>query len=199
MFIKICGMTTPEAIETACSVGVNAVGFVFAPSPRRVTPEDAAKLAKHVAPGVLKIAVTQHPEQALIDEIFATLAPDYLQTDAQDFAELKLPAHARRLPVLRASQERPAHLPRRVLFEGPVSGAGRTGDWAAAAELAAQIELILAGGLNAANVAEAIARVRPFGIDVSSGVERSPGIKDPTKIQAFVRAARHAARERQAT
>jgi phosphoribosylanthranilate isomerase len=199
VFIKICGMTTPEAIETACSVGANAVGFVFAPSPRRVTPEVAAKLADHVTPGVLKIAVTQHPEQALVDEIVAALAPDYLQTDAQDFDGLKLPAHVRRLPVLRASQDRPARLPQRVLFEGPVSGAGRTSDWASAAELAAQIELILAGGLNVTNVADAIARVRPYGVDVSSGVERSPGVKDPAKILAFVRAARHAARERQAT
>lgn len=199
MFIKICGMTTADAIETACSVGVNAVGFVFAPSPRRVTPGDAAKLAGHVPSGVFKIAVTQHPEQALVDEILATLAPDYLQTDAGDFDVLKLPAHVKRLPVLRASQERPLRLPARVLFEGPVSGAGRTGNWAAAAELAAQIELILAGGLNATNVADAIARVRPFGVDVSSGVERSPGIKDPAKIQAFVRAARHAARARRAT
>ena len=195
MFIKICGMTTSDAVHAAAAAGVDAVGFVFAPSTRRVTPDGAAKLVECLRPGILKVAVTQHPDQALVDEIFDTLAPDYLQTDIEDFDELRLPGSARRLPVLRANRERPQSLPGRVLFEGPTSGAGTTSDWESAAELAARTELILAGGLNAANVASAIARVRPFGVDVSTGVERRPGIKDPMKIESFVRAARDAARE----
>jgi phosphoribosylanthranilate isomerase len=195
VFIKICGMTTPDAIHAAAAAGADAVGFVFAPSTRRVTPEGAAKLAEHLRAGVLKVAVTQHPEQSLVDEICAALAPDCLQSDVEDFDELRLPSGLQRLPVLRANRERPKSLPARILFEGPASGVGRTGDWQSAAELATRTELILAGGLNAANVADAIARVRPFGIDVSTGVERTPGIKDPRKIEAFVRAARNAARE----
>jgi phosphoribosylanthranilate isomerase len=196
MFIKVCGMTTSDAIEAACAAGVDAVGFVFAPSIRRVTPKGAAQLVMGVRSGVLKVAVTHHPEQTLVDEIVAAIAPDYLQTDIEDFQVLKVPATVQRLPVLRASQEFPVHLPTRVLFEGPVSGTGKTGDWDGAAQLAMQTEVILAGGLNATNVAAAVARVRPFGVDVSTGVERRPGVKDPAKIQAFVRAVRQAARER---
>ena len=86
-------------------------------------------------------------------------------------------------------------LPRRVLFEGPVSGSGRTTDWQQAAELARRAEVILAGGLHAANVGDAIRQVRPFGVDVSSGVEASPGTKSIQKIEQFVAAARAAAME----
>ena len=94
------------------------------------------------------------------------------------------------IPVIRAGRELSTPLPRRALFEGPVSGNGKTADWEAAALLAKQAQLILAGGLNAANVAAAIKAVSPFGVDVSSGVEREPGVKDAGKIQEFVRAAR---------
>jgi phosphoribosylanthranilate isomerase len=86
-------------------------------------------------------------------------------------------------------------MPRRVLFEGPVSGSGQTTDWHEAAGLAARMQVILAGGLDAQNVAAAIRQVRPFGVDVSSGVERSRGIKSPEKIEQFVAAARAAAME----
>jgi len=96
--------------------------------------------------------------------------------------------------VLRATRKPPAELPARLLYEGPASGTGRTGDWQAARELARSRELILAGGLTAANVGNAIAQVRPYGVDVSTGVESKPGLKDPEKIEAFVRAARRAAR-----
>jgi phosphoribosylanthranilate isomerase len=86
----------------------------------------------------------------------------------------------------------PDPLPERLLFEGPVSGIGETADWSKAAALARRTQLILAGGLNPSNVADAIKRVKPFGVDVSSGVESSPGVKDAQKILDFVRAARAA-------
>ena len=194
LFIKICGITTPEAIHAAVEAGADAVGFVFAPSTRRVTPAGAAKLAAGLRPGILRVAVTQHPAQELVDEIFAALAPDCLQTDVEDFDHIRIPLQAARLPVLRANREPPAELPARLLFEGPASGTGHTGDWQAARELARSRELILAGGLTAANVGSAIAQVRPYGVDVSTGVESKPGLKDPRKIEAFVRAARSAAR-----
>jgi phosphoribosylanthranilate isomerase len=128
-----------------------------------------------------------------VDEICRILKPDYFQTDVEDLRELKIPAHIKVLPVVRFGRKTPNPLPGRMLFEGPSSGIGELADWGRAAELARQTEVILAGGLSAQNVAEAIQAVRPFGVDVSSGVESEPGVKDPAKIHEFVRAARAAA------
>ena len=189
MWIKICGMTTPEALEAAVGAGADAVGFVFAESVRRVSARRAAALAATVRGKVRCVAVTRHPAQDDIDEILALLRPDVLQSDAADFAQLRLPELLERLPVLRGAGDSRA-LPPRLLFEGAVSGAGRTCDWGAAAEAARRTELVLAGGLDPANVAAAIAAVQPFGVDVSSGVEAQPGVKDPEAIERFVKAAR---------
>ena len=115
---------------------------------------------------------------------------DILQIDIEDLATLQIPQTLRIHPVIRAGREEPAHLPARLLFEGPISGAGRTADWSAASKLARRSELILAGGLNPENVAEAVRVVNPFGVDVSSGVESAPGIKDPALVMRFVSAAR---------
>src|SRR5205085_481813 len=115
MWVKICGMTTPEAVTAAVEAGVDAIGFVFAES-----------------------------------------------------ARLQLPAGLGLLPVVREADNVPASLPRRILFEGPVSGTGVAGDWIAAHRLARCTQLVLAGGLNTGNVAAAIAAVQPFGVDVSS-------------------------------
>jgi phosphoribosylanthranilate isomerase len=193
MWIKICGITTVDAITAAEAANVDAIGFVFAPSPRQVTPRQAAQLAALAPPGILRIAVTQHPLQILVDEICRTLKPDLFQTDAEDLRELKVPAHIKILPVVRFGRKTPHPLPSRMLFEGPSSGIGEMADWGRAAELAAQTELILAGGLSPSNVADAIAAVRPYGVDVSSGVEASAGVKDPAKIIDFVNKARQAA------
>jgi phosphoribosylanthranilate isomerase len=193
MWIKICGITTVDAVVAAAAANVDAIGFVFAPSPRQVTPRQAAQLAALAPPGILRIAVTQHPLQLLVDDICRTLQPDFLQTDAEDLRELKVPPQVRILPVVRFGRKTPHPLPPRMLFEGPSSGIGELADWGRAAELSAQTELILAGGLTPANVADAIAAVRPFGVDVSSGVEASPGVKDPARIQEFVTRAREAA------
>lgn len=193
MWIKICGITSADAVAAAADARVDAVGFVFAPSPRQVTPGQAAQLAALVPPGILRIAVAQHPLQMKIDEICRILKPDYFQTDVGDLRELKIPAPIKLLPVVRFGRKTPHPLPARMLFEGPMSGIGELADWGRAAELARQTQLILAGGLSAGNVAEAIEAVRPFGVDVSSGVEASPGIKDPQKIIDFVRAVRAAA------
>ena len=193
MWIKICGITSADAVTAAAAAKVDAIGFVFAPSPRQVTPGQAAQLAALAPPGILRIAVSQHPLQMKVDEICRILKPDYFQTDIEDMRELKLPAGVKLLPVVRFGRKTPQPLPPRMLFEGPSSGIGELADWGRAAELARQTEVILAGGLNGQNVAEAIDAVRPFGVDVSSGVESVPGIKDPVKIAEFVRAAREAA------
>ncbi len=190
--MKVCGLTTELAVRTAIDAGVDAVGFVFAPSRRQVTAQQAVQLTKSVPTRVQRIAVMLHPSQALVDEVLRVYKPDVLQTDWNDLAELKLPSELLVTPVLRAGRALPDTLPKRFLFEGPVSGIGETADWTQAASLVSRGELILAGGLNPANVAAAIKTVRPFGVDVSSGVEAMPGVKDPQKIIEFVSAARSA-------
>lgn len=168
---------------------VDAIGFVFAPSVRQLEPLRAAQLAAPARGRASCVAVTLHPTQALIDQILSVLKPDVLQTDIGDLEGLRLPASLTLLPVVRGE---PVSLPSRLLFEGARSGSGATGDWLVATRLAAASELILAGGLNVHNVAEAIGTVRPFGVDVSSGVELTPGHKSPQKIAEFVQAARAA-------
>jgi phosphoribosylanthranilate isomerase len=188
MFIKICGITSPSAVAAAIECGVDAIGFVFAPSPRQLTPAQAAELSTQVPAGLLRIAVTRHPSQRLIDEILEQVQPDILQTDLPDLINLKIPAELQVLPVVRGPLS--GKVMRRVLFEGALSGKGELSDWNVAAEMASRTEVILAGGLNAGNVAAAIARVRPFGVDVSSGVESAPGVKDARRMAEFVTAVR---------
>lgn len=198
LFIKICGLSTPETVRAAIEAGADAVGFVFAISPRRITPEDAADLADLVPAGVVRVAVMRHPLPEEWDEVAEIVRPDWLQTEERDFAGLKLPPGVGMLPVYRdvpgldtvalAREER-------ALFEARLSGAGQAPDWDRARELAPLTRLVLAGGLDADNVGEAIARVRPWGVDVSSGVESSRGVKDPEKIAAFIAAVRRAERE----
>ena len=190
MWIKICGMTTPEAVAAALTARVDAIGFVFAESSRRLTPARALQLAQGARGRVRCVAVTRHPTQAELEEILEVFRPDVLQSDAADFRTLVVPASLERLPVIRAGERVPAALPARVLFEGPVSGSGQTGDWEAASALARGTQLVLAGGLTSLNVAAAIAAVRPFGVDVSSGVEVRPGVKNPIEITQFVSAVR---------
>jgi phosphoribosylanthranilate isomerase len=195
IWIKICGMTTPEAVQACLDAGVDAIGFVFAESVRQVTPARAADLvASAGARGrVVCTAVTRHPSQQAIDEIIEVFKPDLLQTDAEDPRTLRLPQQLPLLPVIRRYTE-DLQLPPRLLFEGLTSGSGMPCDWVGARQLARRSQLILAGGLNATNVAAAIAEVDPFGVDVSSGVEARPGVKSQAEIMRFVTAARSVAR-----
>jgi phosphoribosylanthranilate isomerase len=194
-YIKICGMTTPAAVSAALASEVDAIGFVFAPSVRNVSTSRARELAAPARNKVACVAVTRHPTRADIIEILRDFKPDILQTDIEDIEGLDLPQTLSVLPVMRPGAASAVELPRRALYEGPMSGSGQTTDWDAAAELAGRIEIILAGGLNPLNVAAAIRHVRPFGVDVSSGVEDHPGNKNTAKIEQFVAAARMAALE----
>jgi len=182
LFIKICGMTTPAAVSAAVACEVDAIGFVFAQSVRRVTPQRATELATSARHKVACAAVMRHPTRAEVDDVLRDFRPDFLQTDLEDLDTLNLPRELAVLPVLRPGPRPVCAIPRRVLFEGPVSGSGQTTDWDAAAELATRLEVILAGGLNPDNVAAAVRHVRPFGVDVSSGVEEAPGIKSTEKM-----------------
>lgn len=193
VFLKICGLTNKTDVAAAVEAGADALGFVFAESPRRVTVEQAAALTRDVPASIVRVAVMLHPTQAHWEEVAAAFGPDWLQSDAVDFERLTIDDRVERMPVYRdasALEIVAAGREPRVLFEAARSGVGERADWALAARLAATTQVMLAGGLDADNVAEAIRRVRPWGVDVSSGVEKSRGVKDPNRIAAFVRAAR---------
>lgn len=195
LWIKVCGLRTAAGIDAAVDAGANAVGFVFhAASPRNLTATEARAIAAAVPQGIEKVAVFLHPTQAEVDAAIDAVRPDWVQTDAADLAVLQLPVGQRVLPVYRTDRSLPSqqHLPHRFLLESGRSGAGERADWSEAARLAEAGELVLAGGLDAGNVADAIAAVRPFGIDVSSGVESTRGVKDAALIRNFVNAARAA-------
>ena len=190
--IKICGLTDAAGINAAIAAGVDAVGFVFFDkSPRNLSIGQAIDLAALVPDQVSRVAVMLHPEAAFCEAVLAGLAPDIVQTDASDFAYLNVPGHIQRWPVLRESVvDAQTSLPARFVYEGASSGQGNRVDWQHASRLSAQGEMILAGGLDAANVSAAIREVQPWAVDVSSGVESSPGQKDPQMINDFVAAVR---------
>ena len=191
MFVKICGMTSPEAIAAAAEAGADAVGFVFAPSPREVSPERAVALCRELPASILRVAVMRHPPVETWRRVLDVFAPDWLQTDAEDLEGIALPPGCQALPVYRnGNLPTTEALPARLVFEGAVSGSGETADWDEARRLAPGTQLILAGGLTPENVGDAIEVVGPWGVDVSSGVERQRGEKDPAKIKAFVARAR---------
>ena len=197
MFVKICGLKTERAVEAAVAAGADALGFVFADSPRRVTPELAYQLAKNIPASVARVAVMLRPSVDEWNQVRDVFQPDWLQTEADDFALLDVPEHIGCLPVYRDKNaidfdQADIDWPDHILFEGPRSGVGVKPDWDHAAQVARKTCLLLAGGLDPDNVQEAIIRVRPWGVDVSSGVESSPGVKDPDKIAAFLQAAREA-------
>ena len=190
--MKICGLSTPRAVAAAVTAGADAVGFVFAESPRRVTPRRARDLCAGLSPVMVRVAVMRHPAPAEWQAVAEEFAPDWLQTDADDFAALAVTDRFGRLPVYRDTRlpddtvggEEP------LLFEAGVSGAGQLADWDRAAQLARSCKLVLAGGLTPDNVGDAIAAVRPWGVDVSSGVESKRGVKDVGRIAAFIQAVR---------
>jgi len=184
VFVKICGITTAAARDAAVEAGADALGFVFAESPRRIAPAAARALCEGLPERTIRVAVMRAPSADEVREVLDVFAPDWLQTDAADLAALELPRGCRPLPVYRRALG--GEPPPRLLFEGAASGAGLRADWDAARALARRTELVLAGGLTADNVEEAIAAVRPWGVDVSSGVERRRGEKDPAMIRSFI-------------
>ena len=192
MWIKICGMTTPQAVAAALAAPVDAIGFIFADSPRQLPLEDAVALAAPARGKVRCVAVTRHPSQRHLDDILEVFRPDVLQTDTEDLRTLRVPKQLELLPVFRGWEASQGRLPPRLLFEGPTSGSGTPCDWTVAQRMARRTQLVLAGGLDPDNVATAISAVRPFGVDVSSGVEERPGVKSPAEVARFAAAARSA-------
>lgn len=199
MTIKVCGITRTADAEAAVALGVHALGFVFWPqSPRAVTPEHARAIIHRLPPFVTPVGVFVDPDAALV----ARCAEAGVQV-AQIVGEVPpLPAGVGLLRAVTLAVDREGIVPAvpgesAVLVDAhdPVrrGGTGQTVDWRAVSRIASQRPVILAGGLTAENVAEAIALARPAGVDVSSGVEVTPGVKDPVKLAAFVAAVRQAA------
>jgi phosphoribosylanthranilate isomerase len=188
--IKICGLSNQESVDVAVQSGADLIGFVFAKtSPRCISPEQASQLSQSIPEQVKTTAVMLHPSANEVQEVLDRFQPDYLQTDAKDFAYLNLPEGCRPLKVYR---DLPQFNPNEIdphelsLFEGKNSGVGELVDTDRAKEVAHHTPIILAGGLNPSNVASVLQAVQPQGVDVSSGVESKPGIKDVHKIRDFI-------------
>ena len=211
--IKICGLSTAETFDAALDNGASHVGFIFfAKSPRNVSPELAGQLRQAARDRAMAVAVTVDADDAFIDKIVAEVAPDMLQLHGKETPERVAEVKARYgLPVMKALSIREAAdleaiapyvgVADRLLFDAkPPAGSELPGgngvsfDWQLLAGLDASVDYMLSGGLNAANIGDAIRCAAPPGIDISSGVESAPGVKDAALIDNFFRAVR-AARE----
>lgn len=201
--VKICGLQEQEHVKTAVLAGADAIGFVFAPSKRRVSIEKAQQLAKHVPQGVLKIGVFVNPTSAELKEAVERVPLDYVQYHGEEtptfIQEQGYPAI--KALSIREKEDVQAAANYQVdyyLFDAPGTefkgGSGHTFDWTLLEQVGIPKEkLLLAGGLNVDNIEAAITDVGPFMVDVSSGVETN-GSKDSTKIQAFLQAVKRGSR-----
>jgi phosphoribosylanthranilate isomerase len=199
MFVKVCGTTSEEDALLAVAMGADAVGFIFAPSSRQVKVGTAADIVKRLPREVLTVGVFRDEAPARVVEIVNTIGlraaqlhghetPDQAQW-VRERVPLVIQAFAAGDPAIAKARDYGADA---VLLDAPSPGSGQIFDWTMA-EVPDGVRMILAGGLTPENVAEAIARIHPWGVDVASGVEASPGRKDPVKVRAFVAAAKAAA------
>ena len=190
--VKICGLSTASAVETACQAGADYIGFVFAESRRRVSLEQAQKLAALVPPAVRKVGVFVSPSLSELQEAISVANLDLVQIHG-DFDEELLPQIGR--PVIRAYQVKGAlkdvsQKADYLLFDAPLAGSGQTFDWQSFDKNQIHRPFFIAGGLNAGNVREAIQSFAPYAVDVSSGVE-TDGQKDLEKIKEFIERVKH--------
>jgi phosphoribosylanthranilate isomerase len=213
LMVKICGLKTAEALEVALESGADQVGFVFfAPSPRNLGLQAARRLGAQVKDRAGKVALTVDASDDTLSDIVEALRPDMLQLHGNETPERVVTVRTRfglpvmkALPVAQQSDLAPirlyANVADRILFDArPPAEATRPGglgtpfDWTLLKGIDPAINFVLSGGLDASNVAQALAITQAKGVDVSSGVERAPGEKDNDKIRAFIRAARQAER-----
>jgi phosphoribosylanthranilate isomerase len=194
MIVKICGITRRQDAEIAVAHGAGAIGFVFWPeSPRFVDPYRARQIAAVLPPFVATVGVFVNQSSEYIKGVANVVPLATIQLHGDEppaFAALLSRPVMKAVTQVDAVDVWPAHVTLLVDAHDPVKhgGTGARGDWHGAASLARQRRVFLAGGLTADNVADAIAEVRPFGIDVSSGVESSPGVKDERRIAALFNA-----------
>jgi phosphoribosylanthranilate isomerase len=211
LIVKICGLSTRDTLDVALDAGADMVGFVFfPPSPRHLSLGVARDLGQQAKRRAKKVALTVDPDDATLANIVEALQPDMLQLHGSEtVARLRDIKQKFGLPVMKAmAVETAADLAAlpgyaavadRILFDARApkeatrpGGLGTAFDWHVLEKLDLQLPFMVSGGLQASNVAEAVRVTRAGGVDVSSGVERAPGIKDPEMIQAFIRAARAA-------
>ena len=202
LYWKVCGITRPEDAACAVEAGADAVGFVFWPgSPRAVAIDAAARIAGGLTGDVSKVGVFVDPGIEELLEACERCALDFVQLSGDESPEACAAAPRPAWKALRlapgtssrVAEQSAAAYPERTLVvdagvPGAYGGTGERADWEVAAALAAHRRVLLAGGLRGDNVAAAVEQVRPWGVDVSSGVESAPGIKDPHKLTAFGRA-----------
>lgn len=202
--VKICGLTRRQDVALACAIGASAVGFNFAAeSPRRVTPDAARELSRAAAPGVLRVGVFVSEEARQIRDAVEAAKLDLVQLhrplNAEDLDALPIPVIA----VVHVGPAGPDLPPsdlvgrcRAILFDtlssGRAGGTGKPFDWGSIAGRRFGLPILLAGGLDPDNVAEAVRRVRPWAVDVASGVESAPGVKDPESMRRFFEEVRRA-------
>ena len=195
MLVKICGITRVEDARAAVAAGAGAIGFVFWPtSPRFIDPHRARTIAAMLPPFVTAVGVFVNQALDYVNGVASLVRLGAVQLHGDETPEF---AAAVSRPVIKAlsvgdadTRAWPADTTLLLDVHDPLArgGTGRTIDWTVAAHVAARRRILLAGGLTPENVADAIARVRPFGIDVSSGVERAPGTKDHQRLRALFEA-----------
>jgi phosphoribosylanthranilate isomerase len=211
LLVKICGLKTPEALDVALDAGADQVGFVFfAPSPRNLGNGAARSLGERVKGRAAKVALTVNASDDMLAAIIDALHPDMLQLHGTETPERVVTVRTRfGLPVMKALaiEDRNslspirlyANVADRIIFDARApreatrpGGLGKPFDWRLLQDIDVGVPFMLSGGLDVGNVADALSITHAPGVDVSSGVERAPGEKDPDKIRAFVRAARQA-------
>jgi phosphoribosylanthranilate isomerase len=211
LLVKICGLRTPETLDVALDAGADLVGFVFfAPSPRNLGYAAARKLGEQVKGRAGKVALTVDASDDMLAEMIDALRPDMLQLHGTETPERVVAVRTRfGLPVMKALpiEDRKSLSPirlydkvaDRIIFDARPpreatrpGGLGKPFDWRLLQDIDPRIPFMLSGGLDIGNIADALAITRAPAVDVSSGVERTSGQKDPDKIRAFVRAARAA-------
>lgn len=203
MFVKICGITSEEDALLAVAMGADAVGFVFAPSTRMISPAAAGLIARRLPPEVLTVGVFRDELPQRVVEIVQRAGLRAAQLHGNESREDTGYVSVRVPLVIKAFVAGDARLARAeeygasiVMIDAPSPGSGKVFDWRLAEGAPRARRTVLAGGLDPDNVAEAIRVVRPWGVDVSSGVESSPGHKDALLVKSFITTARAAAPER---
>jgi phosphoribosylanthranilate isomerase len=197
MFVKVCGLSTPESILAAVEAGADAVGFVLTPSPRQVTPDQARELLVHVPDGVAAVGVFRHEPAADAAALARTAGLAWVQLHGERTPADVRAVHEAGLKVIRAvtmessPEEFGSWGEELLLIDAAVPGSGEAWDYSSVQGLGlAGSEWLLAGGLGPANVAGAAVQARAWGVDVSSGVESARGLKDVDKVRTFVYAAK---------
>ena len=187
--IKICGIKKLDDLECAIQNGADLIGFVFVKSsPRYIEPSSATNLLQSVSEKIKTVAVMQHATQNSLDSILDSFKPTYIQTDANDFLSLDLPSNIKKIRVYREQENFDLSSiddESLALLEGPISGSGQMVNKEFLKKACKRKRLLIAGGLSPENIQSILKEVKPYGVDVSSGIESSRGNKSKEKIIQF--------------